>query len=222
MIEKAENDFKSFSIEYKASEQKLESERPYDLKEAPILHDNVHDSSDIAKSIDSERPTDEGPVFGNEKDEIAEKIEAENVEGTLEKTMEDYFRDLKDKSEYPETIPERPFEVSDLEKLSPEEVAEKREEFDDKKSELKHQWEAKNGCLWPKYEQDVYSVNDKLIRKAGSDYDAHHIQPLAMGGKNEADNITPLSAEVHYDKQGVHSSDSPYSKMDKMLGGMES
>ena len=61
--------------------------------------------------------------------------------------------------------------------------------------------------------------NGKLIRKAGSDYDAHHIQPLGMGGKNEVKNITPLNAEVHYDKQGVHSPDSPYTKMDKMLGG---
>ena len=42
-----------------------------------------------------------------------------------------------------------------------------------------------------------------------------------MGGKNEASNITPLHAEVHYDKQGVHALDSPYSKLDQMLGGMD-
>ena len=30
------------------------------------------------------------------------------------------------------------------------------------------------------------------------------IQPLGMGGKNESANITPLDAQVHYDKQGVH------------------
>ena len=34
-----------------------------------------------------------------------------------------------------------------------------------------------------------------------------------------ASNITPLNAEVHYDKQGVHAPDSPYSKLDKLLGG---
>ena len=56
-----------------------------------------------------------------------------------------------------------------------------------------------------------------MIRKAGGDYDAHHIQPLGMGGKNEASNITPLHANEHYDKQGVHAPDSPYSKLDKML-----
>ena len=60
-----------------------------------------------------------------------------------------------------------------------------------------------------------------MIRKAGSDYDAHHIQPLGMGGKNEVRNITPLNAEVHYDKQGIHAADSPYSRLDQMLGGMD-
>lgn len=112
---------------------------------------------------------------------------------------------MKNKSECPETIPDRPFETADLEKLSPEEVAKRRDEFDDVKADLKKQWEEEHGRPWPKYEHDVYSANGKLIRKAGSDYDAHHIQPLGMGGKNEVKNITPLNAEVHYDKQGVHS-----------------
>ena len=71
----------------------------------------------------------------------------------------------------------------------------------------------------PKYDEDVYSSNGKMIRKAGGDYDAHHIQPLGMNGQNEASNITPLHANEHYDKQGVHAPDSPYSKLDKMLWG---
>lgn len=157
-----------------------------------------------------------------EKSDIPNKIlEDYNIEKSLEKTLDNYFRDLKDKSEYPETLPDKPFSVSELEKQSPEKNAEMRDEFDDKKAELKKQWEEKNGMSWPKYAHDIYSVNGKLIRKAGSDYDAHHIQPLGMGGKNEVNNITPLNAEVHYDKQGVHSPDAPYSKLDKMLGGMD-
>ena len=147
--------------------------------------------------------------------------EFDETEADLEKTLNEYFDDLKSNSECPETIPDRPFESSDLEKISPEENAKMREEFVDKKAELKKEWEEMNGRSWPKYEQDVYSANGKLIRKAGSDYDAHHIQPLGMGGKNEASNLTPLSAEVHYDKQGVHAPDSPYSKLDDMLGDME-
>ena len=160
-------------------------------------------------------------VFSNKKDDPDEVNESDNSEKNLEQTLEEYFDDLKEKSECPETIPDKPFDVSDLKKRTPEENAEMREEFDDKKAQLKKEWEEINGRPWPKYEHDVYSSNGKLIRKAGSDYDAHHIQPLGMGGKNEASNITPLSAEVHYDKQGVHAPDSPYSKMDQMLGGMD-
>ncbi len=160
-------------------------------------------------------------IFLENVDETTETQEGDNSEKDLEKTLEDYFDDLKDKSECPETIPDRPFEASDLKKRTPEENAEMRDEFDDKKAQLKKEWEEANGRPWPKYDHDVYSSNGKLIRKAGSDYDAHHIQPLGMGGKNEASNITPLNAEVHYDKQGVHAPDSPYSKLDQMLGGME-
>jgi len=39
-----------------------------------------------------------------------------------------------------------------------------------------------------------------------------------MGGKNEVNNITPLHVNCHYDKQGVHSSDSFYAKIEKELG----
>jgi hypothetical protein len=150
---------------------------------------------------------------------VDETKEADDPEQNMEVILDDYFKDLKEKSECPETIPDRPFEASDLEKQSPEKTAEMRDEFDDKKAELKKQWEEENGRPWPKYDHDVYSANGKLIRKAGSDYDAHHIQPLGMGGKNVVSNITPLSAEVHYDKQGVHAPDSPYSRLDKALGG---
>lgn len=147
------------------------------------------------------------------KEEFLDNKKPESVEST----MNDYFKDLKNRSECPETIKARPFDSKDLKKLSPEETATKRDEFDDNKAELKRQWSEENGRPWPKYDEDVYSSNGKLIRKAGGDYDAHHIQPLGMNGKNEASNITPLHANEHYDKQGVHAPDSPYSKLDKML-----
>ena len=157
----------------------------------------------------------------DECDEIKETSQDDNSETDIEKKLDDYFKDLKDKSECPETILDKPFETSDLKKRIPEENAKMRDEFDDKKVQLKKEWEEANGRPWPQYDHDVYSANGKLIRKAGNDYDAHHIQPLGMGGKNEASNITPLNAEVHYDKQGVHASDSPYSKLNQMLGGMD-
>lgn len=142
-----------------------------------------------------------------------EKKQPENIETNLS----NYFSDLKNRSDCPDTIKDHPFESRDLKKLSPEETSAKRDEFDAKKADLKKQWADEHGQPWPKYKNDVYSNNGKLIRKAGGDYDAHHIQPLSMNGKNEASNITPLHANEHYDKQGVHAPDSPYSKLDKIL-----
>ena len=134
--------------------------------------------------------------------------------------LEEYCADLKSKSEYPQTIPDKPLDASNLTKVSPEKNAEMHTEYQRTKDDLKRQWEEKYHRPWPKYQEDVISANGKVIRKAGSDYDLHHIHPLGMGGKNEVDNITPLHANMHYDKQGVHSPDSPYSKIDKILGGI--
>lgn len=148
-----------------------------------------------------------------------EKCEGDNPEDDIEQFLDEYFKDLKEKSECPDTIEDKPFDVYDLRKRTPEENAQMREDFSEMKGQLKGEWEERYGREWPKYDDDVFSSNGKLIRKAGSDYDAHHIHPLCMGGENVSSNITPLSAEVHYDKQGVHSPDSPYSKLDQMLGG---
>lgn len=138
----------------------------------------------------------------------------------LKDCVKDYYNDVKSRSECPKTLSDRLFEPSELKKRSPEENAKMKEEFVDKKAELKRQWEEKNGREWPKYDKDVYSESGKLIRKAGGDYDAHHVQPLCLGGKNEVGNITPLHAKDHYDKQGVHSPSSPYSKMTQLFGGV--
>ena len=154
-------------------------------------------------------------------DDLSGLNEDDNVEDTIEKALDDYFDDLKDRSECPDTLEDKPFEVDDLEKQTPEKTAEMRDEFDDLKVDLKKEWAEKYDRPWPKYDHDIYSSNEKLIRKTGSDYDAHHIHPLGMGGKNEVSNITPLNAEAHYDKQGVHAPDSPYSRMDKILGGID-
>lgn len=138
--------------------------------------------------------------------------EADKVE-QVEKLLKEYFDDLKNNSEYPDTIKD---DGEPYEKLSPEETAEKRAEFNANKERLIKEWEEKNGMECPRYEEDVY-VNGKLIRKAGDRYDAHHIHPLSLGGKNESNNITPISAEKHFDKQGVHAPDSPYGKLEKTL-----
>jgi len=163
-------------------------------------------------SFDPKKPLD----IKNDKHNITSDVDTKE---RIEDLIKEYIDDLKSKSEYSETISDTPFEDSDLKKIPPEENALAREEFDDKKSELKKEWERDNGRPWPTYQEGVYSSNGKLIRCAGSDYDAHHIQPLGLGGKNEVNNITPLHAEVHYDKQGIHAPDSPYSKLESKIGG---
>ena len=150
-------------------------------------------------------------------------ISAYNYDSVLSDTqtfIRDYvsvFKDLKKNSDFPDTIKSDYFADKKLEKISPEVNAQKREEFDDLKKDLKRQWEEKYGIPWPKYTEDVYSSNGKLIRQKGHDYDAHHIQPLNFSGKNVAENITPIHAEKHYDSQGVHSPTSPYSQIEKLL-----
>ncbi len=146
-----------------------------------------------------------------------EKIEKEAID--IQETRKEYLDDVVNRSEVPDTIDKEAHTKENWEKQSPEQTAKMREEFDDKRADLKKEWEEANGRPWPKYEEDVYSDNGKLIRQKGSDYDAHHIQPLSMGGKNEVGNITPLHAKEHYDKQGVHAPGSPYDRMDKELGG---
>lgn len=141
------------------------------------------------------------------------RIESEN----FDKLLDDYLNDVISKSEYPETIDKEQIKKEKFEKCSPEETAEKREEFRKKKNDLIAEWEKINGKEWPRYKHDVYDDKGNLIRKAGMRYDAHHIQPLEMGGKNTAKNLTPISAEKHYDHKGVHAPDSPFNKLEKFL-----
>ena len=139
----------------------------------------------------------------------------------LKKECSEYQKELKNYSEVEDTLPNKSFDVGDLKKVSPEENRVLRDEFSNKKNELKAQWEEVNGRSWPKYSEDVYitlkSGETKCIRKAGMDYDAHHIQPLGLGGKNDISNITPLHADIHYDSRGIHAKDSAYSKIVNLL-----
>ncbi|MCI7589543.1 MAG: HNH endonuclease [Spirochaetia bacterium] len=147
------------------------------------------------------------------------RIEIKEKEIT-EQDIDNYVKDLKDKSEYPETISEKPFSPDELQKLSPEQNREMRQEYKANRSELIEQWENLNGKEWPCYKEDVYDINGNQIREKGQTYDAHHIKPLEMGGQNIAENITPLHATVHYDARGVHSAGSPFKIMEGKLRGV--
>lgn len=121
----------------------------------------------------------------------------------ISEIAKEYINDLKSKSDCPDTIPSDAIDPAKLELQPPEIVAVKREEFDDNKAKLRKEWEELNHQEWPKYKEDVVNDDGKVIRKAGDNYDAHHIQPLQLGGENVASNITPLDVNSHRE---VHSS----------------
>jgi hypothetical protein len=147
----------------------------------------------------------------NAKAADGEGKKPESDEG-LEKARKEYIDDIKAKSDVPDTVKD---DGSKYERISSEENAEKRGEFNKKK--LIPEWEKANGQKWPRYEKDLYvkgkDGQDILIRRAGQPYDAHHIHPLGLGGKNEASNITPISADKHRE---LHAKDSPYGRLEKM------
>lgn len=134
----------------------------------------------------------------------------------IKEVASEYLDDLRSKSDCPETIKDDVVDVNSLERQSPETVAENRREFDNMKSDLRAQWEKDNGKEWPKYDDFVYNKNGIPIRKPGDNYDAHHITPLCLGGKNEASNITPLHLDAHKE---VHSQNGSGTKLDNAIGG---
>lgn len=139
-----------------------------------------------------------------------------SVKTPVDEVKDEYFSDLKSMSEYPDTIDDS-LKTGDWHKIDPETNGQMRTEFNSKRADMISEWEELNGTSWPKYQEDVYSSNGKLIRKAGDNYDAHHIQPLTYGGQNTAQNLTPLHANVHFDKQGVHAPNSSYARIEEIL-----
>ena len=168
-------------------------------------------SFDPDKRIDVNQKQDTKESSGYDVDK---RIESQ--ENKLEASLNDYIDDLKSKSECPETISTDETNLSKMEKQSSERVAELREEFDDNKPKLRKEWEIQNGREWPKYTEDVYNENGQIIRRKGDNYDAHHIQPLCLGGENIASNITPLDIYSHRD---VHSSNGSCKNLVNVLGG---
>lgn len=136
----------------------------------------------------------------------------------IQDLKEQYVDDIIKHSEVPETINKDEIVSANFVKCSAEETAYKREMFGDMKDSLIKQWEEVHGQTWPTYSQDIYSSNGHLIRRCGDRYDAHHLQPLSQGGQNEVGNITPLHADCHYDRQGIHSPDSAYAKIEQEIG----
>jgi hypothetical protein len=185
------------------------------LDENPMVNERIN----AVKNI-KEEPGQQEEISGKRHSEVGDTDHAA-IDNTSEiKQTADSLDDLHD--EYDKEVREssaagdvQDSDRSNWEKTSTEEHQESRREFEQEKERLIAEWEEKNGMEWPTYEEDVYNENGKLIRRKGDRYDAHHIQPLEFGGKNNSDNITPIHAKDHYDKQGVHRPDSPYDKLCK-------
>ena len=160
--------------------------------------------------------------FHEQAEKAKEEMSSENNNKDVQKQevselVHNYIEDLKAKSECSDTISTDAIDPAKLELQSPEKTAEKREEFDDNKAKLRKEWEEFNHREWPKYKEDVLNDEGKIIRKAGDNYDAHHIQPLQLGGENVAENITPLDVNSHKE---VHSSTGTCKAMvDSVKGG---
>lgn len=187
-------------------EKSIKISKPKLIKEA----ENI---SEFWKNLENNEDTTNNKKSENFND-FSQK-DTTNTSEQVEKLKKAYIENLKQNSEYPETIQD---DGKLYEKLSPEETAEKRAEFNANKEKLIKEWETINDKEWPKYKEDIY-LNGKLMRKAGDRYDAHHVHPLSLGGRNEARNLTPISAEKHFDKQGVHAPESPYGKIEKAIQG---
>ena len=129
------------------------------------------------------------------------------------RAKEDYLNDL-----YKHCNDENVKKIDPTEKwerVSGSELDDARSKFDRDRSKLINEWEQANGKSWPTYSKDIYNENGNIIRHAGDKYDAHHIRPLCMGGRNTCDNIVPLHYEDHIGKNGIHneaSYDSLYKK----------
>ena len=158
---------------------------------------------DITKRIDVTTKPTELKISGVD---ITKRISPEKMidigNKDLKEIAKDYIEDLKAKSEFSDTINPDNLDTSKLEKISPEQRAKMREEFDDNKSKLRKEWEKINGKEWPRYTEDICNDAERPIRHAGDCYDAHHVIPLELGGKNVASNLTPLDLGKH---QEIHS-----------------
>lgn len=163
---------------------------------------------DISKRLDVSK--DIGPNASKGVD-ISKRI-VPNETGNLKevstkdvsKAISAYVKDLKSKSPCADTLSKCKLSPDNLNVQPPEVVKELRKEFNDQatKEKLRKEWEILNNKEWPTYEKDVTNARGEIIRKAGDKYDAHHIQPLKLGGKNEASNLTPLDMTKHSD---IHS-----------------
>ncbi|TBR37386.1 hypothetical protein CBF23_014865 [Marinomonas agarivorans] len=97
-------------------------------------------------------------------------------------------------------------------KLSKEDAALHRKDFNKNKNSLISEWESKTGEKWPRYKEDVISKSGVVTRKIGQPYDAHHLIESSHGGPNQWWNIHPARFPDQH-QGGIHRSESPARKL---------
>ncbi|PEL56260.1 cytoplasmic protein [Bacillus wiedmannii] len=92
------------------------------------------------------------------------------------------------------------------ERLSKEEVAARREEFNRLREDLIKEWELKTGQKWPTYEEEILSRRGRVLRRVDRPYDAHHLVENAYGGEHEWWNMHPARYPDEH-QGGIHAKD---------------
>lgn len=174
---------------------------------------------DITKRIDTTKTSVDDKAKGIDiSKRIMPEVPKEMARTDVLGVARDYLQDLKTKSICSDSLSKSTIDISKLEVQSPDKVAKMRDEFDDKKADLRKEWETIHNREWPKYTENVYNESGQLIRKVGDNYDAHHITPLQLGGRNEASNLTPLDLREH---NKLHSKDGSCNKLVEAVKGVE-
>ncbi len=185
-----------------------------EIKDVKASNENMENKIDPDKRIEGEKvPETLQKTFDPDS-----RVEVKETSETL---FHDYISDLK------ELLPSDKLggllenvKLKDFCPNTPEVNKAFRNEFKNKRERLISEWETNTGMKWPTYEKDVIGKNGQILRHAGEKYDAHHIIPVCLGGKNEAENLVPIHVNEHYDRTGVHSKNSPLSRLGSALGGV--
>lgn len=134
-------------------------------------------------------------------------------EKTLEynHTFERYLGEVESITHVPISDRQRRLLKMDIEsntyrRLSPDESHDNRREFNKVKRDMISEWEHETGRVWNTYDKDVHNKNGKIIRKAGSKYDAHELILNSWGSPHFWYNITPAPTPEH--QRDIHGKNS--------------
>ena len=181
-----------------------------EIKEAAHNSKRIFDPDkriDVTKGLSEIK--DDAKAFNPDK-RLAPQVKEIGAEQLLDK----YTSELKKYSEVPSTLKDLNITLKDLKAVPSEEVKTRRKEFSSQRSNLIKEWESVHGKEWPTYKKDMYDEYGHKVKEKGMRYDAHHKQPLCLGGKNEVSNITPMRYDDH---RMIHASGGSLDQLTKRI-----